>query len=349
MEFEDRIDFDENEGLIDLPEDIAELFGNQKTDGDNGEEENNPIPPTEDTPEDTPADVDLDPEELKVYYSHLNQMGVLRTPEDFEFDGSYEKLEEALSNTKEALFTEAKNALQASLPDDFKAIIDYALAGGKSIDAYIDAYSDKDIQNLDLTKLENQRKVLYECYRQTTQYKPDKITKMIDRYEQMGTIEEEALDALEVLIEEKARKKDELVANALAEQQAAQAALEQERTAIATAIDGFLDDKVRAGSMKAFLFNPIKDESGTTTKFNQVIRSISSNPQHLAQLVDILLEYDPKAGIKLTKLEKQVKKAGVQSFKDLLNEKLNSQPLVKGGTVKQANASQFNWEDFINT
>lgn len=172
---------------------------------------------------------------------------------------------------------------------------------------------------------------------------------MIDRYEELGTIEAEALDALEVLTEEKARKKEELVANAKAEREAAQATIEKERAAIGSAIDGFLDDKARASSMKAFLFNPVKDEQGTTTKFNQVIQSISSNPQHLAQLVDILLEYDPKAGIKLTKLEKQVKKAGVQSFKDLVREKLESQPLVKG-TVKPNNSrSQFSWDDFINT
>jgi hypothetical protein len=346
MEFENYIEFDENEDINVYPDDIADFLGGDNSDDDNGDDTDSVEPNVETDDSNTE---DIDPEELKVYFNHLNQMGILRAPEDFEFDGTYEKLEEALSKTKDSLFDDAKNALQATLPDDFKALIDYALAGGNSIDAYIDAYSNKDIENLDLSKLENQRKVLYECYRQTTQYKPEKITKMIDRYEELGTIEAEALDALEVLTEEKARRKEELVENARAEREAAQATIEKERTNIATAIDGFLDDKVRANSMKAFLFNPVKDERGTTTKFNQVIQSISSNPQHLAQLVDILLEYDPKAGIKLTKLEKQVKKAGVQSFKDLVREKLESQPLVKG-TVKPNNSrSQFSWDDFINT
>lgn len=346
MEFEDYIEFDKNEEINEFPDDIADVLGIE----DDGEDVNDIQSAIEDTnSEGTESQEDIDPEELKVYFNHLNQMGILRAPDDFEFDGTYEKLEEALSKTKDSLFDEAKIALQATLPDDFKALIDYALAGGNSIDAYIDAYSNKGLENLDLSKLENQRKVLYECYRQTTQYKPEKITKMIDRYEELGTIEVEALDALEVLTEEKARKKEELVENARAEREAAQASIDRERSAIGVAIDGFLSDKIRANSMKAFLFNPVKTEVGTTTKFNQVIQSISSNPQHLAQLVDILLEYDPKAGIKLTQLEKQIKKTGVQSFKDLVREKLESQPLVKG-TVKPNNSrSQFSWDDFINT
>lgn len=334
MEFEDYIEFDETDKLDELPEDIAE--------------EGNGYTPPEEVIHPTEED-DIDPEELKVYYNHLDQLGILRVPEDFEFDGTYNKLEEALNKTKDSLQVEAKNELQAILPDDFKPLIDYALAGGKSLDAYIDAYSTGNLENLDLSKLENQRKVLYECYKQTTQYKPEKIAKMIDRYEELGTIEAEALDALEVLMEDKEQKKLALIENAKREREQLVEAAEEERVAIGSAIDTLITDATRANGMKAFLFNPHRASSGITTKFNETIRAISSNPKHLAQLADILLDYDSKEGIKLTKLEKQIRTKGVQSFKEMVKEKLEATPLLKGTLHSKDSKSQFNWDEFINT
>lgn len=45
------------------------------------------------------------------YFNFLKEYKVLDTPDDFEFDGSPEKLEEALNTTKESLSKKAYQAL----------------------------------------------------------------------------------------------------------------------------------------------------------------------------------------------------------------------------------------------
>lgn len=53
-----------------------------------------------------PSDKDDDSTEdpvSKEYYEFLKEYGVLATPEDFEFDGTPEKLKEALDLTRESL------------------------------------------------------------------------------------------------------------------------------------------------------------------------------------------------------------------------------------------------------
>lgn len=339
MEFEDYIQFEDGELENDLPIDIAD----EETPETSDELDSN-----SDAPETDADEVDLDPEDLKVYYGHLSQLGVLRAPEGFEFDGTYDKLDEVITNTRTSLKEEAREELKAELPDDFKALIDYAKAGGKSLDEYINAYSTNNVENLDLEKLENQRKVLYECYLQTTQYKPEKINRMIDKYEELGTIREEAEDALEVLLADKETKKAELIVNAEKERTIAVAKAAQERESVNAALATMSKNPATIEATKAFMFNPVKTDNGVTTQFNKTIKAISNNPTHLAQLALLVQDYDETEGIKHTALKKEIKTDSLKGIKQLLRDTIESRPSTQG-TIRPNNKSSFSFDDFSNT
>lgn len=345
MNFEDQFQFEEDEGLKFFVEESEELI-------EEGEEGEGDVidPPDEPILEDPSEEDDaIDPDTLKAYFEQLKSVGLITTKDDFEFDGTFEKLDDAIEHTRQQNLNLVKEELQSKLPDDFKALIDYALAGGRSLEDYIQAYSGNNLENLDLSTLENQRLVLTEYYKQTTKYSDDKILRMVDKLETLGGIEEEAEDALAELLELKETRKAELIANAAKEAENRKAAIEQETIAITNAIDSSITDKPRAEGMKSFLFSPLKTEEGTTTKFKDTIRKISNNPEHLAQLVDILYDYDPKKGIKLTTLEKQTKDQGIRALKASVKETIAARQITSAGKVKkQTSSSQFPWEVFNN-
>lgn len=111
------------------------------------------------------TDVDDDSTEdpvAKEYYEFLKEYGVLSTPDDFEFDGTPEKLQQALDLTRESLKETTARSLWETLPEDFKPLLQYALAGGKSLDDYMEAYAQPDYTTLDLSNPDNQRRVMYD-------------------------------------------------------------------------------------------------------------------------------------------------------------------------------------------
>lgn len=336
MELDNNIFFEDDEEQRDPITDAPE---GTELEGEEDQVDDQDTIDTEEEQEDIPTEV------LQNYYSHLTQLGVIRAPEGFEFDGSVEKLEEALDYTKNSTFSEAAEALEAKLPDDFKPLLQYALAGGTSLDAYLAAYGQSDVLALDPSKIDNQKKIVAEWYRETTTHDEEKIAKMVARLENKGEIEEEALDAIEDLKTIKEKRKNELVTNAAAEKQQREAQAQKEQKLITQAIDEYFDTPVRAEKAKAFLFAPVKQGDTTTTQFNIAVRSISANPKHLSQLVELVMDYDPDNGIKLDRIEKVMKTKGSKTFKELLQEKLDSKPSVKG-TVKSQGQNKFSWGAF---
>lgn len=86
---------------------------------DDASDDTDVTPPTSDPdiialPDDTPPETESTPTStsepdsaVKAYFETLNDFGVLKLPEDFEFDGTDERLEQALSVTKKAYYEEA--------------------------------------------------------------------------------------------------------------------------------------------------------------------------------------------------------------------------------------------------
>lgn len=309
------------------------------------EEETTDETTEEETPELPPAEVD---ETSKAYFEYLKERSILRLPEDFVFDGSPAKVEEALDLTKNSLKEEASADLWNKLPEKFKPLLEYGLKGGESLEDFYSVFAVPDYESLNLDSVETQRSVIYDYYKKSSNFTDDKIHKIISRVEAAEELREAAEEAVEDLKEITVNNQK----NFLKQQEEAKKQQEletKERTiALANAIqETTFIHPTRKNKVKTFFFEPIRVGENTTTSFNHTINNILSNPEHQAQLADILLDYDVKSGFDTKRLEKRVATKTAQGFQDFLNKKVDPKSKVGGAITSPDSKNTFDWDKFL--
>lgn len=290
-------------------------------------------------------------ETISKYIEFLQANELVEVPEDIQdLKGTPEELQAIFEHTKKARVAKTVESIFEALPQDFKPLFEYALAGGDSLDEFLSVYGKDPIESVNLNNEDSQRHVLREYYKRTTQYTPEKIERMISYLsdpEDLRTAAEEAFEDLTVL---KAEEKEKLIQNKLREQQEAQAAARQRTIELFNSIDSSNTiHPQRKNKVKAFFFEPIQVGKDTTTQFNYTIQTILQNSSHQAQLGDILLEYDPEKGFSLDRLEKKVKTKAAQGFRQLIEETLGSKPKNPQSKVTQQNSTSIDWEGFLQS
>jgi hypothetical protein len=96
--------------------------------------------------------------------------------------------------------------------EDIQKLNDFVKDGGDFKKFLSEAYGGTDYENIDISSERNQKKVITENLMRLG-YSEPKIQKSLARYEEAGTLEEEAEEALEVLKENTANKAQQLLAD----------------------------------------------------------------------------------------------------------------------------------------
>lgn len=305
----------------------------------------------EETPikEEEPAEeVDIDGEQLKNYYKFLNEYGLIAPPsEDFEFDGSVEKFEEVLANTQKVITNTAYSNIWQSLPEDFKPLLEYAFAGGKSIQDYLKAYAPLEYDQADVNDPDTARKIMYQYYKETSNYSDEKIKKFIDKLEESDDFETEVAEALDELKELKKERQAKLIESAKEQERLEADRAKQQAELIRTTIEANKEfEGLRRDRLKGFILNPIVINGNNTTEFSATLSSIFSNPEHLVQLADIIADYNPKNGLNMNRLKKQAKTESTKSIKNLLASALDSRRPT-GQSSTSPDDANFDWKNVI--
>jgi hypothetical protein len=118
---------------------------------------------------------------IENYVKFLQEYDLIDIPEDYEFTGDPEQLQTILEHTKQARPAKAIETIFERLPDDFKPLFDYALKGGTSLDEYLKVYN-KDIDNMSMDTPEDQKKILFTYYKETSPYSDEKINRLISHF-----------------------------------------------------------------------------------------------------------------------------------------------------------------------
>lgn len=291
---------------------------------------------TEDSDSSEQEDVD---ESAVAYFEYLKENNILDLPEEFKFDGTAESVQEALKVTDQRKEAKAYQTIWNHLPDDFKPLLDYGLRGGKSLQEYLDVYAADNFDNYDLTDPISQKLVIEQYYRlMNPTATDDKISKWVERREQLGNLEEEAADALEFIKE----KQEENRRNFLAEQeQRQQAELKSKQAAeenLKNSISKFEADSLRKSRLQQLFFTPNKDVS----EFDEKLDHIYSNPEHLVQLGDIIADYDPRIGFTYDRLKRKFKTDSNKKFSDIIKTKTDTKSQLKG--THRTSAEDFDLE-----
>ena len=102
-----------------------------------------------------------------------------------------------------------ENSVPVYANDEVKEIDEFVRNGGKLQD-YFKAIAPVEYDNIDITKEDNQKKVLKE-YLKTQGYNDTRIDRKLERYEDAGVLEEEAEEALEFLKDASSKNKERLL------------------------------------------------------------------------------------------------------------------------------------------
>lgn len=310
--------------------------------------EDEPITPEEadDVPDtDEPAAEETGDALIENYVKFLQEYDLIDIPEDYEFTGDPEQLQTILEHTKQARPAKAIETIFERLPDDFKPLFDYALKGGTSLDEYLKVYN-KDIDNMSMDTPEDQKKILFTYYKETSPYSDEKINRLISHFNDEDELKVEADDAYNYLMGMRNKQREELLQQTEAQRVAEQARIEQQTISLNKAIEETnAIHPARKNKVKAFFFEPLQSNNTVTTGFNATINSILSNPEHQAQLADILLEYNPEAGFSSDRLERRVKSKATQDFKTLVKSKLDPKQAQRSSSSKAPQSTSFNPEE----
>ena len=122
--------------------------------------------------------------------------------------------EEEKPKTVEDLVTYFKDVIEEnSVPeyssDEVREIDEFVRNGGR-LEDYFKSIAPMEYENIDITKEDNQKKVLKE-YLKTQGYNDTRIDRKLERYEDAGVLEDEAEEALEFLKESASKNKERLL------------------------------------------------------------------------------------------------------------------------------------------
>ena len=102
-----------------------------------------------------------------------------------------------------------ENSVPVYANDEVKEIDEFVRNGGKLQD-YFKAIAPVEYESIDITREDNQKKVLKE-YLKTQGYSDTRIDRKLERYEDAGVLEEEAEEALEFLKDMSSKNKERLL------------------------------------------------------------------------------------------------------------------------------------------
>lgn len=307
---------------------------------DNQEEEQEEVEDKEQTPQ-NPEDI----EEIKGLYSKMQEMGVfIGLPEDFEFDGTPEKLEEAFKFDQETRNKLAYNQVVGKIQDPLlQEAIDYGMKGGQFADfaSYLDAQRDfANVETLEV-KSEDQAKELVIRKLKAQGIKEQKIIDLYleDIQDTKGSFMDSGKEAADYFKAEAKNQKDQLKQAAVAEaQNQNKINAEYEKKFMDNLKNSGLNE--RAQERVVAMFDPVTLKNGQTYSKHELIKyQVEENPAHFIQLLDFLNTYNPEKGFDISKFKAAGKTEQTKKVYDILKSS-GSKTKTRSFTQYQGNNSQ---------
>lgn len=315
------------------------------------ETEDNVVTPEPNSEAEESSEDNVESTQVDVVFDIMNKAGILELPEDFKFDGSVEKLVEALEITEQNRQLQMAQNLWEKLPEDFRAVLEYGLAGGTDLSVVQGVVNNQiNLDKLNIEDEKDQKTIVKTYLEKTTKLTPEKINKRIKMLYDSDLLEDEANESLNELKAIQVEERKKLVQDELDRK-----ALEQEElnkaytvfTDIASKLD--VPDKRKQDIVKA-VWESSKSYDGKTpmSYVEHIDNQIRNNPEHFAQLVNIYLDYDPKVGFKeVGKSTRKATTAAAKNLRDTLQDILNGNNVVKAVSNPKKDSSGFDFEQFI--
>ena len=309
------------------------------------------LPTTDTSKQDTSSSTEETPSSnYEEYYNLLLENNLIHADEDFQFNGTAESLENALTQTSKNLSRAAFTSLWERLPEEWKPALKYAIAGGTDVDRYLSTFKTNSLEKLNIEEsTEDQRTVLREYWKATSDHSDEKIEKFIDRLHLLGEMKNEATSALTELKEIEKETRDRIAQ----EQENAIKVAEEQAKEIRDTISNIIDtsdvfETGTKGKLKGYVFNPIsKGNEVPSTQFDSDLQQIVANKEHYIQLADFIRStYNPKTGFDLKRYTQKEASKATKTLKERL-EALNNNKTNVSGSAFKTKESDFDWDAFL--
>jgi hypothetical protein len=346
----------EKEKISDPPKVVTpEKFGGPDDEGEDDaeeiKEESNKETHQEEVQKTSDGTEDEDDGEIpKAYYEFLQKNNVLFVDDEFKFDGTPESLETALTKTKENLAVQAINALWTKLSPEFQAALKYNLDGGTDFGKFAETYGKPtDLSKYDLKKIEDQKAVVAQYYKLTSNYTDERINKFINKLIETEDLYDEAEEAADYIKKHEDAQRAKLLEETEKNRFAREKAQEEWRNSVVDTMKELGIPDARKSKVQAFLLNPVQKGNVVSTDFERTLTAIFSNPQHYVQLADLLYNYDPKKGLDLSRFVDKNKTQSTSKFQQELEEALKTSGRSRGGSPQiPTKSSQIDWESVLD-
>jgi len=269
--------------------------------------------------------------QIQAYVEFLKTNNLIEIPEDLEFSGDATELETIFNYTKQRQAEKAAEELGNMLPEDFKSVLEYVQNGGQDVRGFLERHAVDPLMDVDLTTEDGQKAAIFLALKRTSNYSDERINKIVERLaESPEDLAEEANMSYQELQQLRQTEQANEINRLKEKERTDRLAMEEKTQALHNAIDtSQYVHPQRRNKVKAFFFEPINTPQGTSTGFNQAISSILTNPEHQAQLADLLLEYDPNTGFSLDRIERKVKTKATQQFQEAVSRILDPKQAQK--------------------
>lgn len=291
--------------------------------------------------------------EIPSLLKFLNSQKVLELPQDFKPEHSLDSLVEVMEYNLEQLETKARDSFISSLPEEVVSLVKFTIANkGATIDDYIEEYNNSigsltggiDLTQVNLEDEDDQKKIYKYYLKATTKYSDEKINKQIDLLDKSSELYFEAKEALGELIsmEAEAKKEFDKQQTKLMNERL-QKEKEERQQYINTIKSNENIPNERKQKIQNFIVNKVTMSNGM--QVNGLVRALNElgkNPEHVVQLADLLLDYDPSKGIDLNRFVAMGKSQKTKEIKKQLDDTIKDRK-IGGRKGSRANRA-FDWE-----
>lgn len=337
----------------DVEEDINTSSTTEVEDSSDNEEDTSAD--VEDVTEEDASDDDIDPAStdtsespLEAYYNFLVEQDLLYLPEEFKFDGTPESFQKAVQASQENVELKGAQALWNRLPEDFQLVLEYGLNGGTDINKVRQIIDNQfNLSDANLEDVKTQKDLVRAHLSKTTRYSDKKIDKVINRLISVGELEEEAESALTELKDLQAEERKQLAERAAEETQQRQEQLKksyEDFSQVVADLNG-VSKKQKDQIIRSIWTTGQYGNHENISYFNYVDSQVKSNPQHLAQLAEMYLSYDPKKGFKSDVVTRKAKTELNKNFRNSIDKLTKGKSKVKGGSSSKLKGNRSRKKD----
>jgi hypothetical protein len=354
LQWEDNDDTVVVEGADPTIEENNEDVTEEATETEDTVQEESTTTTEENTTEEQPSTEESEgeePSQISMVFDVMSKSGILNLPDDFKFDGSVEKLAEALELTEQNMQIKVAQNLWERLPENFRTLLEYGLSGGTDINSFKEVVNNQvDLSKVNLEKEEDQRAIVEAYLKKTTKLTQDKINKRVRVLYESDLLEDEASENLKELQAIQEEEKKNLVQQELERKKLEQEEIERAYTVFSDVTSKLdVNEERKKQIMKAVWETSNKyDGKNKISYVEHIDEQIRNNPEHFAQLVNIYLDYDPKVGFKnVGKGNKSAATAAAKNLRDTLQDLLNGNKVVQAVSNPTKGSSGFDFEQFI--